>query len=271
MKKIVFGIFICLCTAIGLGFAQEGVSSSLSDPDPTIIGVDSAKQALREVSVDLFEREGSWNVHISPDNGVISARLFDGSPAGKEALPADAQPASASTQEQSTTVEEEGAVAEEEGTEESSAVDTKVLGVKVEFFHRGLNSFFVKAARPIPIEGVTKTVSVWVAGRNMDHDLILLVQDYFGNNFEIYMGKLAFSGWKKMTVAIPPSLDGEHGIVQSSAYYGDRPGLRIVGFRIDCNPMLARGSYYIYFDDLRAVTDLYDIENHDEDDMMDNW
>ena len=230
MKKIVFGIFICLCTAIGLGFAQEGVSSSLSDPDPTIIGVDSAKQALREVSVDLFEREGSWNVHISPDNGVISARLFDGSPAGKEALPADAQPASASTQEQSTTVEEEGAVAEE-GTEESSSV----------------------------------------AGRNMDHDLILLVQDYFGNNFEIYMGKLAFSGWKKMTVAIPPSLDGEHGIVQSSAYYGDRPGLRIVGFRIDCNPMLARGSYYIYFDDLRAVTDLYDIENHDEDDMMDNW
>lgn len=292
MKKIVIGVCACLCSA-GLVFAQEGVSSSLSDPDPEIIGVDSARQALREVSVDLFEREGSWNVHISPDNGVIAARLFDGSPAGKEPLPEDAQPASASAQQgdetaaQTSTAAEDSAVAEGDaavenaGTEDAAAAgeeesassegDTKVLGVKVEFFHRGVNSFFVTAARPIPIEGVTKTVSVWVAGRNMDHDLTLLVQDYFGNNFEIYMGDLAFSGWKKMTVAIPPSLDGEHGIVQSSAYYGDRPGLRIVGFRIDCNPMLARGAYYVYFDDLRAVTDLYDIENHDEDDMMDNW
>jgi len=35
--------------------------------------------------------------------------------------------------------------------------------------------------------------------------------------------------------------------------------------------MEARGSYYVYFDDLRAVTDLYDLENKDEDDMMDAW
>jgi len=27
----------------------------------------------------------------------------------------------------------------------------------------------------------------------------------------------------------------------------------------------------MYLDDLRAVTDLYDMENHDEDDMADNW
>jgi hypothetical protein len=35
--------------------------------------------------------------------------------------------------------------------------------------------------------------------------------------------------------------------------------------------MQARGTYYMYLDDLRAVTDLYDMENHDEDDMADNW
>ena len=222
-------------------FAQQG-TSSLTDPDPTIIGADSAKQALREVSVDLFEREGSWNARISSDNGVISSRLFDGSPASKEPM------------------------AENEGV-----TDERVLGVKVEFFRRGINSFYVTAARPIPIEGITKTVSVWVTGRNQGHNLYLLVQDYFGNNFEIYMGSLAFSGWKKMTAAIPPSPDGERGIVQQSAYYGEKPGLRIIGFRVDCDPLLARGSYYLYFDDLRAVTDLYDMENRNEDDMIDNW
>ena len=238
MKRVI-AVLMVLAT-FGMVFAQQG--TSLTDPDPTIIGADSAKQALREVSVDLFEREGSWNARISSDNGVISSRLFDGSPASKEPM------------------------AENEGV-----TDERVLGVKVEFFRRGINSFYVTAARPIPIEGITKTVSVWVTGRNQGHNLYLLVQDYFGNNFEIYMGSLAFSGWKKMTAAVPPSPDGERGIVQQSAYYGERPGLRIIGFRIDCDPLLARGSYYLYFDDLRAVTDLYDMENPNEDDMIDNW
>ena len=35
--------------------------------------------------------------------------------------------------------------------------------------------------------------------------------------------------------------------------------------------MLARGTYYMYMDDLRCVTDLYDMENRDEDDMLDTW
>ena len=221
---------------------RQNDNESLASPDPTVIGNDSAKQALREVSVDRYELEGSWNAHISPDNGVINVRLFEGSPLAKEPL---------------------------KGEEE--AEDSKVLGVKVEFFRRGVNSFFVKAARPIPIEGVTKTISVWAAGRNMDHQMYVLVQDYNGNNFELFLGTLGFSGWKKMSVAVPPTPDGEHGIIQSSAYNGIRPGLRIVGFRIDCNPMLARGTYYLYLDDLRAVTDLYDIENRDEDDMNDDW
>ena len=239
MKRLISVLVVA--AIFGVAFAQQG-TSSLSDPDPTIIGADSAKQALREVSVDLFEREGSWNARISPDNGVITGRLFDGSPAAKEPM-----------------------------EENEGLSDERVLGVKVEFFRRGVNSFYITAARPIPIEGTTKTVSVWVAGRNQGHSMYLLVQDYFGNNFEIYMGTLAFSGWKKMTVAVPPSPDGERGIVQQSAYYGEKPGLRIVGFRVDCDPLLARGSYYMYLDDLRAVTDLYDMENRNEDDMIDNW
>lgn len=247
MKKFGFAILALALISSVYVFAQSSDSTgntSITDPDASEIGNDSARQALREVSVDRFEREGFWNVHISPDYGVISGRLFDGSPLAKEPLD------DADNQEQE---------------------DTKVLGVKTEFFRRGVNSFYITAARPIPIEGITKTVSVWACGRNMGHQLWILVQDYNGNNFEIWMGSLEFSGWKKITVAIPPSLDGEHGIVQQSVYHGDKPGLRIVGFRVDCNPMEARGTYYLYLDDLRAVTDLYDIENRNEDDMMDNW
>ena len=239
MKRLLSVLIIGSIVATGALFAQ-----SISDPDASEIGNDSARQALKEVSIDRFEREGSWNVHISPDYGVISGRLFDGSPASKTALP------------------------DETGQDTE---DSKVFGVKVEFFKRGVNSFYVRAARPLPIEGITKTVSVWVCGRNMGHQIYLIVQDYYGNEFSVWLGSLEFTGWKKLTVAIPPSVDNEHGIVQSSVYGADKPGLRIVGFRIDCDPMDARGSYYMYFDDLRAVTDLYDVENKDDDDMSDLW
>ncbi len=237
MKKFLLSVLVA--AAACAVFAQN---SLVEEPNPETVGNDSAMQALREVSLDKFERDGSWFVHMSPDYGVISARNFKGSPAMKEPL---------------------------KGEEEVE--DTQVLGVKVEFFRRGVNSFYVNAQRPIAIEGVAKTVSVWVCGRNQGHDMFLLVEDYFGRNYELYMGNLGFSGWKKLTCVVPPSPDSEHGIVQRSAYYGNKPGLRIIGFRVDCNPMLARGTYYMYLDDLRCVTDLYDLENQDIDDMSDAW
>lgn len=237
MKKFLLSVLVA--AAACAVFAQN---SLVEDPNPETVGNESAMQALREISLDKFERDGSWFVHMSPDFGVISARNFEGSPAMKDPLKG-----------------------------EEDVEDTQVLGIKVEFFRRGVNSFYINSQRPIPIEGVTKTVSMWVCGRNQGHDLYILVEDYFGRDYELYMGSLGFSGWKKLTCVVPPSPDSEHGIVQHSAYYGDRPGLRILGFRVDCNPMLARGTYYLYFDDLRCVTDLYDMENHDDDDMSDNW
>jgi hypothetical protein len=48
-------------------------------------------------------------------------------------------------------------------------------------------------------------------------------------------------------------------------------GIKIRGFRIDVDPMEALGSYYVYLDDLRAVTDLFAEDNRDEDDMDDSW
>ena len=237
MKKFLLSVLVAAAA-----FAVFAQNSLVEEPNPETVGNDSAMQALREISLDKFERDGSWFVHMSPDYGVIAARNFEGSPAMKEPL---------------------------KGEEE--AEDTQVLGVKVEFFRRGVNSFYINAQRPIAIEGVTKTVSVWVCGRNQGHDMFLLVEDYFGRNYELYMGNLGFSGWKKLTCVVPPSPDSEHGIVQRSPYYGNKPGLRVIGFRVDCNPMLARGTYYMYLDDLRCVTDLYDLENQDIDDMSDAW
>ena len=134
MKKLLTCCFVLAFASVL--FAQ---TQTLSEPNPETVGADSAMMSLREVSVDKFEREGSWNVHMSPDNGVVAARLFKGAPAMKEPL------------------------AEDEGKED---LDTQVLGVRVDFFRRGVNSFNIMAGRPMPVEGTVKTVSMWVCGRN---------------------------------------------------------------------------------------------------------
>jgi hypothetical protein len=182
---------------------------------------------------------------MSGDEGYTQSRLFLGGPEGKEPIP------------------------DEEGMDIS---DQYALGVRVDYLRRGHNSFFVHPIRPIPIEGITKTVSVWVIGRNFNHDLTLLIQDFFGRNYEIYMGRLNFQGWKKLTVAIPPqSGDGVNGITQRSYHYNNRMGIKILGFWINCDPVETYGTYYVYFDDLRAVTDLFAERNRDSDDMADGW
>lgn len=253
MKKFI-AIFLVATMVVGFGFAQnegdaaaEQEFATIDAADPTRVGITSAEVRLKEVSVDKFETEGTWQVAMSSDEGFIEGRLFDGAPMNKQPIEDEA---------------------------DMDIPDTKVYGAKISFYHRGMNSFTVTAAKPLPVEGITKTVSVWVIGRSLPHELSLIVEDYFGQQFEIYVGKLNHAGWKLMTVAIPPQgvqAYAGSGIVQRNTHYGKNIGLKIVGFKINCDLDESYGRYYIYFDDLRAVTDLYEIDMRDPDDMDDNW
>ncbi len=246
MKKfLIIAFFLLIAGFVSAQQQQQTQQREVGSPEPERLGIDSAQQMLKEISVDKFEHDGNWRSTMSSDEGYTTTRLFTGSPMAKEPIP------------------------DEEGL---NIPDKYVLGTRVDFLRRGYNSFTIYPTRPIPIEGITKTVSVWVAGRNFNHELVLLLQDFFGRYYEFFIGKLNFIGWKKLTVAIPPqSDDGFSGVVQRNYHYNNQMGLKIMGFRIDCDPMEAYGSYYIYFDDLRAVTDLFAENNRDADDMVDGW
>jgi hypothetical protein len=239
MKRYI--VLALVFSLAGLAFAQNEVGS----PDAERLGIDAAQQKLKEVSVDKFEHDGYWRSQMSADEGYITTRLFEGAPAGKEPV---------------------------EDEQDLNIPDKSVLGSRIDFLRRGHTSFTLYPQRPIPIEGITKTISIWVVGRNYNHVLNILIQDFFGNKYELYMGKLNFQGWKRLTVAVPPQAeDGRHGIVQRNYNYNNQMGIKIIGFRVDCDPMEAFGSYYVYFDDLRAVTDLFAEDNRDPDDMVDAW
>jgi flagellar filament outer layer protein Flaa len=231
MKRALILAILVLSAAVL--FAQQ-------DTDPANLGRDTAQQQLQEVSISKFEDSGFWRVYMPIDQGIIESRRFEGTPNDKEVLP-------------------------EEEALGIATPDDYVLGVKASFFRRGNSELYVQPLRPLQIPGITKTISMWVVGRNFNHRLNVVVADYFGNVNILDMGKLNFSGWKQMTVAVPPS------IVQRDYHYNDRMGLQIMGFIIEPDLMETYGTYYVYFDDLRAYTDLFAEESRDPDDMVDSW
>lgn len=243
MKKRLLLVLVALIVSMSF------VSAQVSGPDPTQTGVSSAQQKLKEVSVTKFENAGFWYGVFPRDDGMLFLRAFPGSPLDKEAIPDEVEAGIVK-------VDEDGVITEG---------DNFVLGAKVYFFRRGIINFAIKPVRPLPIEGITKTLSVWVCGRNTNHRLEVVIRDHFGNDALIDMGKLNFMGWKKLTIAIPPN------IVQRDYHYNNKMGVSISAFNIKCDLDETYGNYYLYLDDMRAVTDLFAEANRDVDDMLDSW
>jgi hypothetical protein len=219
-------------------------AADIGSPDPTRVQGATPSEALQEISVDKFEQEGSWLVTIPSDSGYAAGRLFVGGPASKQPIQDEKQ---------------------------LNIPDKNVFGARIDFLRRGYTNIYVTAIRPIPIDGITKTVSVWVAGRNYNHTLYLVLQDALGRQYEILMGKLNFQGWKQMMCNIPPQTANPNSIVQTDYHSNDYSGIKVVGFRIAVDPQQAYGTYYAYFDDLRAVTDLFAESDRDPDDPSDAW
>jgi hypothetical protein len=242
-RTILSGLIVIICA--GALFAQQQPAAEVGTPAATDINNGVPQTELSEISIDKFEMEGFWRSNISSDSGFSVSRLFEGGSRDKMPI---------------------------EGEAGLDIPDSKVLGVKVDFLRRGYTSLYITAARPIPVEGIVKTISLRVAGRNYNHNLVLLIQDFYGRDFEIQMGRLNFQGWKNLTAAIPPQEElGMRGIVQQNYHYSNISGLKVTGFRIDCDLMDTYGAYYVYLDDLRAVTDLFTENLRDPDDPIDDW
>jgi len=252
LKKIAI-LALVLVSFVSMGlFAQDDeqeLEYEYNEVDPATINPDTAQQKLQEISVSKFEDAGFWYGYISNDFGLIFTKAFAGGPSDREALPEEV----------------EAGIVEVDGEGQIVRGDNSVLGVKVSFYRRGVVDFMVRPVRPIPIPGKVKTISVWVAGRDSQHELEVVVADYYGNFAYISMGKLDFPGWHHLTVAVPRSLR------QRDAHYSHLGGLTVRGFRVNCDLEETYGNFYVYFDSMTAVTDLFDEELKSEDDILDAW
>lgn len=233
MTKTVLVIIVTLFITVFIPFtvlAQEQDTESLQ------VGVQTGTQLLADIPVSHFEDADTWTGYMSVDKGIIFSMRRKGRPLE---VP-DIDP-------------------------NDDTRNDYVLGAKVAFNQRGYSRFSLVPPRPIKIPGITKAVSLWVCGRSFKHRLYLNILDYKGEKRILDMGLLDFVGWKKISIAIPVSIE------QDNYNNTEWRGISFTGFVVKCDPSESYGVYYVYFDELRAITDIYNEEYRDEDDMNDGW
>lgn len=229
-RKILFGsVTLFLFFLPLLLFAQQ-------ETEELQVGVETASQLIANIPVSHLEDADTWEVAMPLDQGLAISMKRLGKPLEVE----DIDPV--------------------DGTENEF-----VLGVKVAFTQRGHARFQMAPSRPIKIPGITKALSVWVCGRSFRHRLYAHVLDYQGNHMILDMGLLDFVGWKKVTIAVPSTIQ------QYNYHNTEWRGISFNGFSIETDPEESYGVYYVYFDEIVASSDIYSEENRDEDDMADGW
>jgi hypothetical protein len=237
MKYRIFILLMVFGLISVSAFAQQvGIEKSTA---LEIINTNAAESADKKVATELvqtllvddFETAGEWSAFIPRDYGIAMAIRRDGAP--KDML---------------------------------SERNKYVLGIKVDFMKRDWSWVSINPAKPIKIKGITKTLSIWVVGRNYKHTLIVVLKDYLDKLKYLRSEKMIWVGWKKVNINIPDTIEQENYKITE-----DR-GITFMGFRIEFDPddMLGR-PFYTYFDYLTADADLFSEKNQNPDDMMDNW
>ncbi len=239
MKRILIYIGTLVFTFTLSSYAQNNTVINPRAGELEIVNTNANQTADKKVATELvktlliddFETPGEWSSFMPRDFGVTRAMRRDGGP-----------------------------------SQIQSDKNKYVLGVKTEFMKREWSWLSVTPAQPTKVKGITKSLSVWVVGRNYRHTLSFVIKDYLGHVKYLTAERMIWVGWKPVSINIPDTIQQENYKISE-----DR-GITFVGFRIDFEPedMMGR-PYYIYFDYLTADTDLFSEQNQNPDDMMDSW
>jgi len=104
----------------------------------------------------------------------------------------------------------------------------------------------------IPMPGKIQYLDMWVWGSNLNYYIEAHFRDHLGIVHPLYMGNLAYQGWKNLRLRIP------NNIPQSKRILPLYAGLTFVKFRIWTTPMERVDNFYIYFNQMKVLTDIFD-------------
>jgi hypothetical protein len=135
------------------------------------------------------------------------------------------------------------------------------LGIHGRFDRKGYNwidIYPVRADDPdakpvgIPIPGRVRTMDMWVWGANLRYYIEVYIRDDNGVPYALKLGDISFRGWRNLSVNIPTNIPQSRRTLPSHA------GLQFIKFRIWTQPVERVDNFYIYFKQLKILTDVYE-------------
>jgi hypothetical protein len=104
----------------------------------------------------------------------------------------------------------------------------------------------------IPIPGRVSNIDVWVWGANLKYYIEIYLRDYRGIVYALRLGDISYPGWRNLRVNIPSS------IAQARRTLPAYAGLKFVKFRIWTQPVERVDNFYIYFKQMKILTDMFE-------------
>jgi hypothetical protein len=104
----------------------------------------------------------------------------------------------------------------------------------------------------IPIPGRVRYLDMWVWGSNLNFYIEFFLRDYQGIVYTLRLGDIAYTGWRNLRVNVPSNIPQSRRIIPSYA------GLTFVKMRIWTQPVEKVGNFYIYFKQLKVLTDMFE-------------
>jgi len=275
--------FLATLAVIGIGFAEK-------KSEKTSNGSDLSQKEYRAVTLETWD-ETAWEVFTDKDN--INYTTYPGTPGGEKYNPD--LPATAQAFRQVKLVAGGYPRDVKYLDYKTDKANLKVLGVKFQFTYPGNNEVTIRPPREdkykikrtrdfisenfldrneakatpdkrdpkatansidiygLEFPGYTKAVSVWVCGRGNDYDMEGWLEDYKGDTHIIKFGSLNFVGWRPMSATVPDT------IPQSRQVYPATRTVVFKQFKIRSNPKSTGDPVILFFDELRVLTDTFEI------------
>jgi len=104
----------------------------------------------------------------------------------------------------------------------------------------------------IDIPGRILNMDMWVWGSNHRFYIEVFLRDYRGVVHSLRLGDLAYIGWRNLSVNIPST------IAQSRRTLPALQALKFVKFRIWTTPSERVDNFYVYFNQLKIWTDMFE-------------
>ena len=115
----------------------------------------------------------------------------------------------------------------------------------------------------LPLQGVVKSLDLWIWGGNYDYDFSFHLLDYKGYLHIVEAGNIEYVGWKIIQTAVPPY------IPQAETQVPFLKPIRLVAIKLLASPEERVDQFYAYFDYMQVQTDVY-MERFNGDDLAEN-